>query len=435
MKILKNERLRMYFVLLLTLFLPTLYSTFRIFWLGNIPSDSGINIASQISWINLIFESVSEMLLLPLFYIIGKSKSNLKDLENKITTGIIFSLTIYLFIIIIINLNLESLLNFMSQRKNLISQSMIYIRLELISILFDVIYNFMMIFLISLNSIKRIFKLLILKTGLNILFDILFISNLNLSFNIGVNGIAISNILNNFILLIIIIIMLKNMNINILKFKKIEFKWILEWIKVGSFSGIESAIRNLTFIFIILKMMNMISNQGNFWIANNFIWGWLLVPILALGNLIKKEISENYNDLNKRLKDYFKTTSFIIFFWIITIPFWKLFLEKMMNVQDSENVIKIIFTLLIFMIVFSYNNIIDSVFYALGRTDLMLIQSLFVNIVYYSFILILYKYGTIKLSVINISLIFGTGILIDSLLTFYLFLYSIKSRSLLKNYN
>ena len=46
---------KLYSALLLTGLLPTLYTTVRINYLGNLPGDWGVNIASQLVWINLIF--------------------------------------------------------------------------------------------------------------------------------------------------------------------------------------------------------------------------------------------------------------------------------------------------------------------------------------------------------------------------------------------
>ena len=53
--------------------IPTIYTTVRIHFLGNMPSDWGFNIASQLSWVNLVYEVLQEAIILPLFYLMGKS--------------------------------------------------------------------------------------------------------------------------------------------------------------------------------------------------------------------------------------------------------------------------------------------------------------------------------------------------------------------------
>jgi len=72
-KSLRRFNWKLYFALLLTGLLPTLYTTVRINYLGNLPGDWGVNIASQLVWVNLILEVIYEALILPLFYLIGKT--------------------------------------------------------------------------------------------------------------------------------------------------------------------------------------------------------------------------------------------------------------------------------------------------------------------------------------------------------------------------
>ena len=53
-------------------------------------------------------------------------------------------------------------------------------------------------------------------------------------------------------------------------------------------SGLESLVRNLAFMLMIVRMVNVVGEQGTFWVANNFIWGWLLYRLLQLVNLLKQ---------------------------------------------------------------------------------------------------------------------------------------------------
>ena len=50
---LKTVNYRLLIAVFATMLLPAVYQTVRINFLGELPSDSGINIASQLSWVNL----------------------------------------------------------------------------------------------------------------------------------------------------------------------------------------------------------------------------------------------------------------------------------------------------------------------------------------------------------------------------------------------
>ena len=70
-------------------------------------------------------------------------------------------------------------------------------------------------------------------------------------------------------------------------------------IRKGGISGLESLVRNLAFMLMIVRMVNVVGEQGTFWVANNFIWGWLLLPVLQLGELIKADVGEEHYEAVK----------------------------------------------------------------------------------------------------------------------------------------
>lgn len=423
---LKRINYRLFFAILITMLMPTIYQTVRIYFLGNMPSDWGVNIASQLSWINLLYEIIQEALILPLFFILGKSLNNNEELENKIKTGLLITGFIYTILSIIIFIFANQFVVAMAQNKDLLNQTVTYIRLETIAGIFSTLMRFLMLVFITLSKDRYMYILLINQMVLSIIFDTFLISDLKLSFNIGVNGIAISNIFVNIIIICIAIILLRKININIFNRKKISFSWVKEWYKVGKFSGLESFVRNLVFMVMIIRMVNVISEQGSYWIANNFIWGWLLLPALALADLMKKEIAENKENIKNNTLGYLILSSIFAILWIITIPLWKPFLQNIMNVTEYETVFYLAIIQTVFYIVFIYNNICDSVFYGIGRTDYMLIQSLIVNIVYYGVAFILYINGIFVPTLLSISLLFGFGIVMDLIPTVVLYFIMLK---------
>ncbi len=287
----------------------------------------------------------------------------------------------------------------------------------------SIFYKFISIFLISLNKIKALLILLFCQMIMTTLSDSFLVSSLPASLNMGVNGIAIGNILVNIVLFFIAIILLRKDDINLFSKRKLSFAWQKEWWKIGRLSGLESFVRNFTFIVLILRMINLVQEQGTFWVANNFIWGWLLLPVMALGDFIKRNTSEEYKTAKTLFSAYMAITLGIILAWFITIPFWKLFIFKVMNIENYESIYNIIMISLFFYIVFAFNNVIDSIFYGLGRTDLMLYQSLIVNILFFGTIFILFRQGIFVPSLNKIAVMFGIGIAVDSIITFAMYFY------------
>ena len=112
-KSLTNINWKLFISLLIMGLCPTIYNTLRIFWLGELPSEYSYSIAGQLSWINLIYEIMSEAIILPLFYFMGKVLLNQKEFINRIKTGLIISFGLYLVlsgVVIILNITQKILL-------------------------------------------------------------------------------------------------------------------------------------------------------------------------------------------------------------------------------------------------------------------------------------------------------------------------------------
>ena len=194
-----------------------------------------------------------------------------------------------------------------------------------------------------------------------------------------------------------------------------------KWLRVSVLSGAESGVRNIAFVIMILKMANEIGEQGTFWITNGFIWGWLLLPILALGTLIKQDVTTHGGVIGERFRGYFSLSLVICLLWILTIPIWGWFIQNIMCTDDYNAIVSLALLFLPFYIIFAFNNILDSYFYGMGRTDFMLYQSLVVNCGYYIIAFVLYVQGVFVPSLQAIALLFGFGIVLDMLTTMVLF--------------
>ncbi len=73
---LNNLNWKLYASLLVMGLCPTLYTTLRVFFLGQFPGEWAFSIAGQLSWINLIYEILNEAIILPLYFFMGNSAGN-----------------------------------------------------------------------------------------------------------------------------------------------------------------------------------------------------------------------------------------------------------------------------------------------------------------------------------------------------------------------
>ena len=425
---------KLYLALLAMGLVPTIYTTVRVFWMGNMPGDWSYSIAGQLSWINLIYEVINEAIILPLFYFIGKVISDKKDLTNRMKTGLLMTLGIYFLLSIVMLTCTEPLLRAMATDPSIIEASATYIRIEAIANIFGILFSFASIGLIALGKDKLVYILTGVKLVLCLTFDTFLVSTLKCSANLGVNGIGISNIIVNFLLFAITMFFLYKNGINIFNKEKMDFKWVKEFARVGGISGAESFVRNLAYMVMIARMVNVVGEQGTYWMANNFIWGWMLLPIIQLGELIKQETSTNENAVKNNTLGYFTITAITILAWCVLIPLYKPFMKHVLNYGDVDKLFELVMVLFGFYVLYAIQNIFDCTFYGLGKTHYMLFESVVTNSIYYGIAFILWKAKVWTPSLIGIALLFGIGNAFDTIVSLgaYWFLLKRKGINILK---
>tara|TARA_Y100000994_G_scaffold219406_1_gene197966 strand:- start:62 stop:880 length:819 start_codon:yes stop_codon:yes gene_type:complete len=264
---------------------------------------------------------------------------------------------------------------------------------------------------------------------LSMILDSILLSELEFSMNLGVNGIAYSNIIVYSIMLsYIMFVFNKRYNLNLNDYRNdYDYAWITGWIKVGKYSGLDSFIRNFFYLVFIVRMMNVISEQGTYWIANGFIWGWLLLPFFPLAELLKQDVAGREKMKHKEKSyAYFLVATGIVCFWIVTIPAWPLFFKHILNVENPNEIIDLVYILIPFYILYLYNTLADSVFYGTGKTELLALQSIITNVAVYGTVFILFQLNIFEPSLTGIALLFGTGIFVDTLVTWYLYIQFLK---------
>lgn len=252
---------------------PTIYTTVRVFFLGQLPSEYAFSIAGQLNWVNLLYEIASEAIILPLFYFIGKATGDSDELNNRVRTGMIITLGVFVFLSGIILVFANPLLSWMAADNSIIEASATYIRIESVASIFSMLSNFALVVLVTLNKDKYVYIITASKVILCVVADTFLVSSLPVSANLGVNGIGVSNILVNALLLVVTIALLYREGVVVFERRRLDFGWVKEFFKVGGISGLESLVRNIAYMLMVVRMVNVVNEQGTYWVANNFVWG------------------------------------------------------------------------------------------------------------------------------------------------------------------
>ena len=164
--------------------------------------------------------------------------------------------------------------------------------------------------------------------------------------------------------------------------------------------------------------------------ANNFIWGWLLLPVLQLGELIKQETAADKENVRKNTLGYFGITAIVSVLWCACIPLWKPFMTNVLQFTDVDKLFELVLVLLGFYVLYAIQNVFDSVFYGLGKTNYMLFESVVTNTIYYGIAFVLYATGVWTPTLIGIALLFGIGNAFDSIVSLGAFAFLLKKEKI-----
>lgn len=411
-KQLKSFNWRLFTALCALALIPAIYQTIKTFIISSNDQNEVFDIIGQMEWFDLINETLKAFLIIPLYSVLNKIFNN--DRENFachiFKTGILTFIIYFVFSIGILIYGIV-LIKAMNPIEIDIATTNAYLQLETIAFMIGIIVSFINVVFVVVGKDKNVYIFLAIQTILSTIVDFALIPNL------GVYGIAVSNIIVNAVLAISSFALLYVQKyVKLCWFHRKDLPVLKKWCKVGIFSGLQQFIDNFIYAIMICKMVNMVSEQGNYWIANNFIWGWMLIPITALTEIIRRDCKDGY--LKLKQFNYYFIVACIIFIWAITVPLWTPFYKYAENLSNAKEIFLITIKLTPFYIAYAGCAVIDNIFVGLGKTIYSTVNSFIINMIYYGIFYILYLSNAINFTMDVIILMFGFGMVVHLAVSF-----------------
>ena len=410
-KLLKAFDWKLFIALVLLSLVPAIIQTIETFVISTNVSTSGIDVIGQIEWFDLIDETIQAFLIVPLYSILNGILKNDKDnfSGGVFKTGFI-AFILYTIFSIVVLIYASYLVSYMNPNETDLTLVNSYLSMSTIAFMVGIIVSFVNVVFVVISKSRNVYIFLATKTIITIISDFLIIPRF------GVIGVAISNILINSILAIVgILILFLEKAIKFTWFKRDDIKIFKDWCKVGAFSGVQQFIANIVYALMIVKMVNLVAESGNYWVANNFIWGWLLIPIYALTEVIRKDCKDGYNELIQ--SNYYLIVLFIVILWCISIPLWVPFFKGIERLENYQRIFEIVIIAFPFFISYAFQQIPDNIFIGLGKTKYNFINTCIINFVYYGVWFALYKMEAIEFTMTTIILMFGFGMVASYLVS------------------
>lgn len=391
----KKSDIKTFLSLCLWMLAPSVYLLIRM----NIVSVNNvdINILGQMEWFDLIDEIITTAFITPLYYLLKDKDSRKNGFSFIVSFGVYFLFTVIISLYIG---NISAFMNAEYAKEYLLLQSVsmliafIGVFVNLLFLIYDK-YNFIVWFAVVKLLLLSIFDYLLIPVFKDL-------------------GASYSEILVNTVIAVLsMIFILKNKYISFAFCGK-DFLWL--WAKIGSFSGLQIFLDNFIYALIVCRMVNAVSESGNYWVANNFIWGWLLVPVTCLVQVIQKNSLKSVTFHN-----VWKYVCAIMLVWAVTIPFWRFFIHSIMGINNDKDILNILYILVPYYVCYIIAAMIDAWFVSKGKTIYIFINSVIVNIVYYGIMYGLFKMGVFDLNIYFIIHLFGLGMAVHMFVSICLY--------------
>ena len=408
--------------------LPRFYRSYSVYLIGNaIPDTNALATVAQWQFIELLLEVVQETFVLAIFFFVGRGMQRTEGpgppIRTVLTSILIFS-SILAAILFLLSNNFVAIIGTPESIQGITSQ---FLKIKTATIPLFLLSMASVIIVETVNRKRFILALAILQVIYQFILDSLFYGGYPFSLNIGVLGVAYSDATASLCLFITTLILLRSILFDKVK-RLVSFFTLRDWkiyIRVGSWSGLDSLVRNVAYFFMIIRLLNLLGKNsiGGYYLAMHIIWSFLLVPILALSESTKVLIANHSADIYRVRQIWYSALvigGIIILLWLIFLPFWGNFAGFLNSNNDivyfSEKAMVI---LIVPYILLALNLVTDSIFYGVGKTQYQAYQAIITNGTVYVVAFLAYLTGSWTPTFNSILILFGIGILIDSLLTVY----------------
>lgn len=392
---------KMYLALCLLALVPAIYQTVVTKLITSYTSPGSLDIVGQMEWFDLIDETIRAFLIVPMYSVLSKAykKENFNQVVFKlgiIVVGLyaLFSLGTFFWGI--------NIINYMNPNEIDVVAAYRYLSLETVAFMIGIIFSYANVVFLVIDKSRYMYAFLVTKIALALLADFVLIPGL------GIDGIAVSNIIANGVmgaLAIGLLIYIKQLRPG--KYSKEDLPHFKDWGRIGLFAGGQQFVDNIVYALMICRLVNVVSESGNYWVSNNFIWGWLLIPITCLAEIIRKDAGADGYKLKQT--NYYSITLLSIIVWFVLIPTYQWFFGMAQGLDNPERVFEIVVKNLGFYIAYALCQIPDAIFVGMGKTKYNVINSLFCNIVYYGIWFLFWKTGAVVMNMDMIIVMFGVG--------------------------
>ena len=431
---------RLYFFILLFLGLPNIYQIYRTGIIGTeLPDPGSLAIVSQWQFVGLVIEVFQEATVLAIFFFLGsqiRSGAAVQIDRAKTVLFVIFvaslaySAGVFMFT--------DAFVEIIGTPEGIREQTQQYLGISVFSLPFTVLAVAIVVLFESLGMRRLVLVMAFVNVALLFGLDMLFFGSGELSLQADVIGVAWSTLLASLALFLFgLVLLFRTKHVQLRSLVVLpSFSGLRTYLRVGMWSGTDSAIRNAAYFVMIIGIVNSIGADeiGGYYVFIQIMWSFMLVPVLAFAESAKALVANASGDLRRVrrlwLASMLITALMVAAVWLPVLSFFGDIAGSLTGDADTLRLAVVAFGILLLpYVLFSFNTVTDSVFYGIGKTRYMAFQSIITNGTVYLAAFALYAAGTWVPTFEGVMWLFFYGIAVDSGLTMLFLWRALYSRA------
>ena len=212
-------------LILLYSVLPAIYQSYQLYLIGNeMPSLSGLAIASQWQFVQVLFEIIQEATVLPLFFFIGSQIHQKKEIiVQRLKTAFSIIISLQGLTILILLWFLPSFVELTGAETGIQQLTREYLGVKIWSAGANALSLGIWIVIESLDRKKILLMIICIKAVCMIVLDSLFFGGYSFSLNWGIMGAAYSTLLVECLIFLLgLVLLIQSLHISIPRFSQIS---------------------------------------------------------------------------------------------------------------------------------------------------------------------------------------------------------------------
>jgi Na+-driven multidrug efflux pump len=274
--------------------IPAIYTLANTFYIGRMEMEA-IAISEQYENVSVILEILLETFPLAVLALVAWKMTDEESIVRIVRSAVFMQLAITLAFMALILVGANLFVQTINTPVDIRERSVEFLRIKAIAIPFESIG---LLFIISIKAMRRGWLAVgIAAAGvlLNFTLDSFVISTFSFSFKFGLIGSAWDYVVSK----IVIFFVAAFAFYWVVKSKpdaRLDKKESAAILRIGKYTGLESAIRNAGYILGMLIVLNTLgtAEYGGYGVAMTIMWLIFLVPILALGEATNVAMGNEY---------------------------------------------------------------------------------------------------------------------------------------------